>query len=67
MKDSTDRILTTHVGSLPRPVDLLDLMKQQVGGAPHDRDVYARRITTAVDEIVRKQADCGIDVITDGD
>jgi 5-methyltetrahydropteroyltriglutamate--homocysteine methyltransferase len=67
MKRSTDRILTTHVGSLARPVDLLDLMKAKVNDEPHDQEIYAERISAAVAEIVRKQADSGIDIVTDGE
>ena len=67
MKRSTDRILTTHVGSLARPVDLLDLMKAKVNDEPHDQEIYAERISAAVVEIVRKQADSGIDIVTDGE
>ena len=67
MKRSTDRILTTHVGSLARPKDLLDLMQAKVNGEPYDHDVYAQRIPTAVAEIVRKQAESGIDIVTDGE
>ena len=67
MKRSTDRILTTHCGSLPRPTDLLDAMKKKLGGKPYDPDAYARRIRSAVAEVVRKQVDAGIDVPTDGE
>ena len=67
MKRSTDRILTTHVGSLARPADLLDLMKAKVEDKPYDHDAYARRIPSAVAEIVRKQVDSGIDIPTDGE
>ena len=67
MKRSTDRILTTHVGSLARPKDLLDLMQAKVNSEPYDHDVYAQRIPTAVAEIVRKQAESGIDIVTDGE
>jgi 5-methyltetrahydropteroyltriglutamate--homocysteine methyltransferase len=67
MKRSMDRILTTHVGSLARPVDLLDLMKAKVNGEPYDQDAYAKRIPTAVAEIVRKQVESGIDIVTDGE
>ena len=42
MNHSTKRILTTHVGSLPRPTDLLDLMKAKISGAPYDANAYAR-------------------------
>jgi 5-methyltetrahydropteroyltriglutamate--homocysteine methyltransferase len=60
MKRSTDRILTTHVGSLPRPPDLLEMMEGK-GGAD------GARLRDAVGEIVRKQIELGIDVIDDGE
>ncbi|MYF93605.1 MAG: cobalamin-independent methionine synthase II family protein [Gemmatimonadetes bacterium] len=67
MERSTDRILTTHVGSLARPVDLLDLMKAKVNGAPYAEEDYARRISAAVAEVVSKQVESGIDIVTDGE
>ena len=67
MERSTDRILTTHVGSLARPVDLLDLMKAKVDGAPYAEEDYARRISAAVAEVVGKQVESGIDIVTDGE
>ena len=67
MKRSTERILTTHVGSLARPVDLLDLMKAKVNDEPYDEQVYAERIPSAVVDIVRQQVQSGIDVVTDGE
>lgn len=67
MKRSSDRIITTHVGSLPRPHDLLDLMKAKLSGSAYDRTAYASRVRSAVAECVRMQADCGIDVLTDGE
>ena len=67
MERSTDRILTTHVGSLARPVDLLDLMKAKVNGAPYAEEDYARRISAAVAEVVGKQVESGIDIVTDGE
>ena len=48
MKTSTDRILTTHVGSLARPTELLDTMKEKENGRPYDADLYARQITEAL-------------------
>jgi 5-methyltetrahydropteroyltriglutamate--homocysteine methyltransferase len=66
MKHSTDRILTTHAGSLPRPPDLLSLI--QSGGAKvFDQASNTARLRTAVGEIVRKQTELGIDVIDDGE
>jgi 5-methyltetrahydropteroyltriglutamate--homocysteine methyltransferase len=67
MKRSTERILTTHVGSLARPQDLLDLMKAKISGQPHDAEAYARRVRSAVAETVRQQVANGIDVVTDGE
>ena len=61
------KILTTHVGSLPRPHDLLDLMKEKISGRAFDRDKYENRVKTAVAECVRRQSDSGIDVVTDGE
>ncbi len=67
MKRSTDRILTTHCGSLPRPRDLLDMMKAKVHGEPYDPEAYARRVRSAVVESVHKQVESGIDIPTDGE
>ena len=67
MKHSVDRILTTHVGSLPRPVDLLDLMKSKVEGRDHDEVAYDQRVATAVRDCLHQQVACGIDVSTDGE
>src|SRR3989442_6933642 len=63
----TNRILTTHVGSLPRPHDLLDLMKAKLSGADYDRAAYDQRVHKAVAEIVRKQVETGIDIVADGE
>src|SRR5579862_7892312 len=67
MNRSIDRILTTHVGSLPRPTDLLDLMKAKIHGEPYDAQAYASRVRSAVAEIVQQQVQCGIDIPTDGE
>jgi 5-methyltetrahydropteroyltriglutamate--homocysteine methyltransferase len=67
MKQSTDRILTTHVGSLPRPTDLLDLMKERATDGPHDPAAYVQRVRSAVAESVRQQMENGIDIVTDGE
>lgn len=67
MNRSTNRILTTHTGSLPRPVDLLDLMKANLSGEMRDNGPYEVRLRGAVSEIVHKQVECGIDVPTDGE
>ena len=67
MKRSTDRILTTHVGSLPRPHDLLDAVEAREQGKPVDDKAHAGRLRGAVGEIVRKQIELGIDIIDDGE
>ena len=67
MKHSTERILTTHAGSLPRPKDLLDLMKARAGGETVDANAYATRVRGAVADIVRQQVQSGVDVVTDGE
>lgn len=67
MRQSADRILTTHVGSLPRPADLLDLMKAKLAGGAYDKAAYDRRVASAVAECVKKQVDTGIDVVSDGE
>ena len=67
MKTGTDRILTTHVGSLPRPPDLLKLIKAKVAGQPHDEKELDAEIKKAIDQCVKRQADIGLDVISDGE
>ena len=67
MKRSSDRILTTHVGSLPRPPDVLAAVEAKEQGRPVDEKAHAARLRGAVAEIVRKQIDLGIDVIDDGE
>ena len=67
MKRSTDRILTTHAGSLPRPPDILQMIRAKARGEPVDEKKLAARVKEAVTEVVRKQADVGLDVIDDGE
>ncbi len=67
MKSSTDRILTTHVGSLPRPDDLFDLMLARMDGQAVDQAAYAARVQRAVDECVRQQVEAGLDIVSDGE
>ena len=67
MKHSTDRILTTHTGSLARPHDLLDLMKQRESGTAYDEAALAQRVSSAVADVVRKQAESGVDIVNDGE
>ena len=61
------RVLTTHCGSLPRPTDLLDLMKAKINGEPYDPEAYDARVRSAVADIVRQQVECGIDIPADGE
>jgi 5-methyltetrahydropteroyltriglutamate--homocysteine methyltransferase len=67
MKRSTDRILTTHVGSLIRPQALQQFLKAKQAGEPFDQNAYESCLTQSVADIVRRQADAGIDVISDGE
>ena len=67
MQGNKDRILTTHVGSLPRTVEVLDAMKAKLNDGNYDEDGYQANISHGVANIVRKQAALGIDVVTDGE
>src|SRR5207249_881331 len=67
MKHSTNRILTTHVGSLPRPQELIDMMDAKQQGKAFDEHAYASRVRSAVVEAVRKQAEVGLDILADGE
>ena len=67
MIESKDRILTTHVGSLPRPGDLIDLLMAQDRGDTYDTERLARRVRESVAEIVARQTECGIDSVSDGE
>jgi 5-methyltetrahydropteroyltriglutamate--homocysteine methyltransferase len=67
MKRSTERILTTHVGSLARPHPLLELMRPKAAGQPYDQAAFASLASQAVKDVVHKQADTGIDVVSDGE
>jgi len=67
MKRSTDRILTTHVGSLARPHDLLDTIKLKENDQPYDHELFDFQVKEAVADRVRQQVECGIDVVTDGE
>ena len=67
MKRSTDRILTTHTGSLPRPPDLADMLVAFDAGNLTDLDTLAARTTAAVKEVVEEQRKAGLDVINDGE
>jgi 5-methyltetrahydropteroyltriglutamate--homocysteine methyltransferase len=67
MKRSTDRILTTHVGSLIRPPELREFIRARQSGKPYDKAAYEACLSASVKEIVRQQAAAGIDVPSDGE
>ena len=67
MQRSTDRFLTTHTGSLPRPADLIRMMYAKEEGVPVDPGALAARVRSAVAEVVKKQADAGVDLVNDGE
>jgi len=67
MKLSTDRILTSHVGSLPRPDDVADLLIAKEFGEPYDRDAFEARMDEAVAACVAEQRTLGIDIVNDGE
>src|SRR6202162_6578897 len=67
MKRSTDRILTTHVGGLIRPQALQDFLRAKQAGKTYDTAAYDKCLTASVAEVVHKQAEVGIDVVSDGE
>ncbi len=67
MKHSTDRILTTHVGSLIRPQPLQDFLRAKQSGKNFDEAGYRKCLTDSVAEVVRQQATAGVDVVSDGE
>ena len=67
MKRSENRILTTHVGSLIRPPDLQGFLRAKQGGKPYDEKAYQRCLTEKVAAVVKRQAEAGIDVVSDGE
>src|SRR6185436_1037784 len=67
MKTSTDRILTTHVGSLPRPESVRALLRARLAGQHVDEGELAARAAEAVADAVRRQAEVGLDVVSDGE
>jgi 5-methyltetrahydropteroyltriglutamate--homocysteine methyltransferase len=67
MKRSTERILTTHTGSLPRPDHLLTMLKAKETGELYDHATFAESVRNAVTEVVRRQREIGLDVVNDGE
>ncbi len=67
MKRSNHRFLTTHVGSLARPADLLEIMFSKERGEPYDPAMFQSTVQHAVDDIVGRQAAVGVDIVCDGE
>ena len=67
MKRSMNKILTTHVGSLPRPADLLEMNDAKASGRPVDQSAWSARVKTAIAEVVRQQRESGVDIVNDGE
>jgi 5-methyltetrahydropteroyltriglutamate--homocysteine methyltransferase len=67
MKRSTERILTTHVGSLVRPLPILEALKAEAYGEPIDQQAFTSNLKSAVRDVVARQTDIGIDVVSDGE
>ena len=67
MQQNTDHIQTTHIGSLPRPHKLLDILKAKYGRQPYDEAELNSTLTQAVAGCVRNQVECGIEIVTDGE
>ncbi len=67
MKRSSDRFLTTHVGSLARPVGLLEIMFAKEQGKDYDPQAFQAAVSRAVADVVQRQAETGVDVVCDGE
>src|SRR5947209_2609831 len=67
MQRSTERILTTHTGSLPRPPEIAEQLRSLDAGESVDREAFEARVRDAVADVVRGQVEAGIDVISDGE
>jgi len=67
MKRSSERILTTHTGSLPRPDDLTTMLYARDKGELQEQAAFAQRVRAATAEVVRRQVECGVDVVNDGE
>src|SRR5579863_8349768 len=67
MKTSTERILTTHVGSLPRPQDVVDLLFAQDRGEAVDQALFDSTMKRGIADAIRKQEESGVDIVSDGE
>jgi 5-methyltetrahydropteroyltriglutamate--homocysteine methyltransferase len=67
IQQNIDRIQTTHIGSLPRPHHLLDQLRAKFSGGEFNQQAFDAALRQAVNDVVRKQVECGIDIVTDGE
>jgi 5-methyltetrahydropteroyltriglutamate--homocysteine methyltransferase len=67
IQQNSDHVQTTHIGSLPRPHALLDIMKLRYGGQAYDQKIYDATLAKSVAESIANQVECGIDIVTDGE
>jgi 5-methyltetrahydropteroyltriglutamate--homocysteine methyltransferase len=67
MQRRVDRILTTHTGSLPRPRDLVTLLREREEGRQPADEPFHLRVRAAVAEMVRRQAEIGVSIVNDGE
>jgi 5-methyltetrahydropteroyltriglutamate--homocysteine methyltransferase len=67
MRLSTDRILTTHVGSMPRSAPVVDMLMARENGTPYEAAAFDAVMTGAVHEVVARQVDAGVDIVSDGE
>ena len=67
MKNSSNRILTTHVGSMTRPPEVVEALRPKEAGQPYDKQELESRIKNAVAAVVKRQVETGIDIPSDGE
>ena len=67
MKRSSERILVTHAGTLPRAPELMEINLAKNEGKSYDQEAYSQRLRDAVIEVVRQQVECGVDIVNDGE
>src|SRR5579863_4347164 len=67
MPTNRHRILTTHVGSLVRPPKLLSFLEEIEAGRPYDQDAYDACLRESISDVVRQQAEAGVDIVSDGE
>ena len=67
MKRSSERILVTHAGTLPRSPELMEINLAKNEGKSYDQAAYSQRLRDAISEVVRRQVECGVDIVNDGE